>query len=303
MLMYIMLMYVNLLYMLSILRSLLTCLFCRNLLIQRGILRYLVIVVDTTLSMTGDKVDFAPLSRWQVTHRIVSQWIQEYADQNPMSQIAGIELTDEGQAEVWSAMDGRAPVLLERWKELSGTVARRLKVSTGTSSGASASSGSSSSKANGGGGVVSGAGSSGALTAKRNNPSLQKGLEMALNILHRYPSHASREIICLMADTSTNDPSNLAQTIAKVANQGIRASVISLAAETRIFKHVAESTTGDYYVILDEHHYEEIMMAMALPPPRIVLDQAVAALKTSQQMIPMAFPKQVIKGNNEPCLW
>ena len=28
-----------------------------------------------------------------------------------------------------------------------------------------------------------------------------------------------------------------------------------------------------------------------------------AKVKTSQQMIPMAFPKQVIKGHLEPCLW
>lgn len=79
-------------------------------------------------------------------------------------------------------------------------------------------------------------------------PSLQNTLEMAGRVLKPLPGHASRELLVLFASLTTCDPGDINTTIQTLKTDGIRCSVIGLAAEVRICKKLCQDTGGDYGV-------------------------------------------------------
>ncbi|XP_048478389.1 general transcription factor IIH subunit 2 [Plutella xylostella] len=99
-------------------------------------------------------------------------------------------------------------------------------------------------------------------------PSLQNALELAGRALRPLPGHASRELLLLFAALTTCDPGDIAATIQGLKTDGIRCSVIGLAAEVRICKKLCQDTGGDYGVVLDDVHYRSLLLASTQPPPR-----------------------------------
>ena len=67
-------------------------------------------------------------------------------------------------------------------------------------------------------------------------PSLQNSLELAIQTLRHMPAHASRELLFLVGSLTTCDPGDITATIATCKALHIRCSVISLAAEVRIYR-------------------------------------------------------------------
>jgi transcription initiation factor TFIIH subunit 2 len=59
--------------------------------LQRGIIRHLIIVLDLSLGMT--EKDFRP-TRHLLTNRYVQEFVTEYFEQNPISQLGIIGMRD-----------------------------------------------------------------------------------------------------------------------------------------------------------------------------------------------------------------
>lgn len=82
--------------------------------------------------------------------------------------------------------------------------------------------------------------------------SLQNALELVLENLKQIPSYGHREVLILYSALSTCDPGDLMKTIQECKKSKIRCSVIGLAAEMFICKHLCQETGGTYSVALDE---------------------------------------------------
>lgn len=81
--------------------------------------------------------------------------------------------------------------------------------------------------------------------------------------------------------------------------EGIRCSVIGLAAEIYICKQMAVVTGGEHGVILDDKHYKEQLKAHVDPPP--------AAMRLDAALVKMGFPHQTISSGTDTslsvCMW
>lgn len=82
--------------------------------------------------------------------------------------------------------------------------------------------------------------------------SLQNALDLVHDNLNQIPSYGHREVLILYSALSTCDPGDLMETIQKCKKSKIRCSVIGLAAEMFICKHLCQETGGTYSVALDE---------------------------------------------------
>lgn len=51
----------------------------------------------------------------------------------------------------------------------------------------------------------------------------------------------------------------------------IRVSIVGLAAEVYVCKHVAEETGGHYSVALNERHLERLLLDLVPPPPALAM--------------------------------
>lgn len=130
-------------------------------------------------------------------------------------------------------------------------------------------------------------------------PSLQNGLELALQTLKMIPSHASREILIIMGSLTTCDPGDINTTIETLKKEGVRCSVVSLSAEIRICRHLATETGGLYSAVLDDTHYRDQLLQHIDPPP--------AAQTQENSLIKMGFPHCQSEEAKEPaltmCMW
>ncbi|XP_072387488.1 general transcription factor IIH subunit 2 isoform X1 [Diabrotica undecimpunctata] len=130
-------------------------------------------------------------------------------------------------------------------------------------------------------------------TSLQGEPSLQNGLEMALSSLKLLPSHASREILVIMGSLTTCDPGDITKSIENLKLEGVRCSVIGLAAEVHVCRQLANQTNGIYNVILDDNHFKDLLLQQVDPPP--------AALCLESSLIKMGFPHQLNnEGSDEP---
>lgn len=124
--------------------------------------------------------------------------------------------------------------------------------------------------------------------------SLQNSLELVQGYLNQIPSYGHREVLILYSALSTCDPGDIMETIQKCKKSKIRCSVIGLAAEMFICKHLCQETGGMYSVALDESHLKELILEHAPPPPAIA-EFAIANL------IKMGFPQRVAEGSISIC--
>jgi transcription initiation factor TFIIH subunit 2 len=82
--------------------------------------------------------------------------------------------------------------------------------------------------------------------------SLQNALELVHGYLNQVPSYGHKEVLILYSALNTCDPGNIMETIEECKKSKIRCSVIGLAAEIFVCKHLCEETGGSYTVALDE---------------------------------------------------
>ncbi|OMP09731.1 von Willebrand factor, type A [Corchorus olitorius] len=124
--------------------------------------------------------------------------------------------------------------------------------------------------------------------------SLQNALDLVDGYLNQIPSYGHREVLILYSALTTCDPGDIMETIQKCKKSKIRCSVIGLAAEMFICKHLCQETGGTYSVALDESHFKELILEHAPPPPAIA-EFAIANL------ISMGFPQRVAEGSISIC--
>ncbi|CAG8605585.1 1602_t:CDS:2 [Paraglomus brasilianum] len=173
--------------------------------IRRGIIRHMILVLDLSESML--EKDLRP-SRLELTLSYMDQFIVEYFDQNPISQL-GIVTTRDGLSEKLTELSGMEYVEKERNPM---DHIRALK-----------------SKKN---------------TEPEGEPSLQNALEMARTSLIHVPGHGSREVLIIFGSLTTCDPGNIYDTISQLQKDSIRVSVVGLAAEVQICRYMAKETKG-----------------------------------------------------------
>ncbi|XP_066260937.1 general transcription factor IIH subunit 2 [Euwallacea similis] len=211
-----------------------------------GMMRHLYLILDCSESMSSQ--DLKP-TRMICTLKILEGFIEEFFDQNPISQM-GIILLQNKRADKACDLGGNFRKHIKHLKTLMKT------------------------------NLVG-------------EPSLQNGLEQALSSLKLLPSHASREILIIMGSLTTCDPTDISSTIEKLKQEGIRCSIIGLAAEVHVCRTLASETKGTYNVILDDSHLKDLLYQQVEPSP------AAAALESS--LIKMGFPHQMnTEGTDEP---
>ncbi|XP_047029909.1 general transcription factor IIH subunit 2 [Helicoverpa zea] len=189
--------------------------------VRLGMMRHVLVAVDCSEAMNSQ--DLKP-SRFLCTLKLLEKFIEEYFDQNPLSQL-GLVLMKNKRA--------------EKLTELSGNVRKHIKSLQGLTD-----------------------------MALSGEPSLQNTLEFAGRVLKPLPGHASRELLVLFASLTTCDPGDITTTIQSLKTEGIRCSVIGLAAEVRICKKLCQDTGGEYGVVLDDVHYRSLLLDYTSPPPR-----------------------------------
>ena len=70
-----------------------------------------------------------------------------------------------------------------------------------------------------------------------------------------------------MGSLTTCDPGDIHNTIQVCRSANVRCSVISLAAEVRVYKKLATETDGVFSVILDDVHLRDLLHEHVEPPP------------------------------------
>ncbi|KAL0268262.1 UNVERIFIED_CONTAM: hypothetical protein PYX00_010276 [Menopon gallinae] len=113
-------------------------------------------------------------------------------------------------------------------------------------------------------------------------PSLQNALELAAKSLKLLPTHASREVLIIMANLTTCDPGNINDTVKAMKADSIRCSVIGLAAEVHVCRTLTKETGGVYSIVLDDVHYRDQLCQHIDPPP--------ASSLMNSSLIKMGFP-------------
>ncbi|KDN48854.1 putative SSL1-TFIIH subunit, factor B [Tilletiaria anomala UBC 951] len=110
----------------------------------------------------------------------------------------------------------------------------------------------------------------------RGEPSLQNALEMARSSIAHLPSSNSREILLIFGSLTTCDPGNIHDTISALARDGVRVSVVSIAAELKVLKDLSKHTHGRFGVALNEGHFRDLIFE-AVPPPELEASDAMDA--------------------------
>lgn len=100
----------------------------------------------------------------------------------------------------------------------------------------------------------------------KGEPSLQNALEMARSNLAHLPTANSREVVIIFGSLTTCDPSNIHDTIASLAKDNIRVSMICLAAEVKVCKEICKRTKGKFGVAMNEGHFRDLLFEQIHPP-------------------------------------
>ncbi|XP_074851504.1 general transcription factor IIH subunit 2 isoform X2 [Carettochelys insculpta] len=243
--------------------------------VRLGMMRHLYVVVDG--SRTMEDQDLKP-NRLTCTLKLLEYFVEEYFDQNPISQI-GVIVTKSKRAEKLTELSASSfmyifltgcesclhggfscleqpfhilPHQSFKWNPRKHITALKKAVD---------------------------------LTC-HGEPSLYNSLNLAMQTLKHMPGHTSREVLIIFSSLTTCDPSNIYDLIKCLKAVKIRVSVIGLSAEVRVCTVLARETGGTYHVILDESHYKELLMHHVSPPP--------ASSSSECSLIRMGFPQHTI---------
>jgi transcription initiation factor TFIIH subunit 2 len=209
----------------------------RNRRVVRDMIRYVYVIIDASRwTRVKDPVFPGGGTRIEVVSKVLSDFVQEYYDQNPVSHL-GFVLVKQGEAEILTQLSGNSKTHKLALQSVADCCA-----SEGPSQGGEF--------------------------------SLQNGLEVAGRSLGHQPRHGSREIVIVTGALSTCDPGFLlTETLPKLQQANIRVSCIALSAELYICRKIADVTAGAMGVCIDLQHFRDWLMAQCTPPPTNKKDQ------------------------------
>ncbi|KAI5953803.1 hypothetical protein CANMA_004641 [Candida margitis] len=234
---------------------------------QRGIIRTLVIIVDGTLAMA--EKDLRP-TRLSLTLNYLSEFVVEFFDQNPISQL-GIILMRNGVANLISEVSGSPQYHIDRLRQLKARQHNKYE--------------------------------------PKGDPSLQNCLEMARSLLRfnfgsaSNNSKNSKEILLVFGSLFTSDPGDIHKTIDSLVKDNIKVSVIGLSAQVAICQELVNKTNHEprnssskhYGVIMNETHFKELLMDSVTPLP-LPENEETKTDTTGVPLIKMGFPSKVQAG-------
>lgn len=111
------------------------------------------------------------------------------------------------------------------------------------------------------------------------------------------PSTSSLEILVLFSAISTADPdgpTNIHQVLDELVAAHVQTTIISLSAEIKICRQIADRTGGRFGVAIDEDHFKDLLWE-TIPPPA----QTMAA-STSNVREALARGGQAAAGSRQP---
>ena len=228
-----------------------------NNLIEKGMIRYLYVIIDCTESM--NITDIKP-NRKLCVLELLKLFIVEYFDQNPLSQL-GIITTHNSIAYKLSELSGSPQ---QQIMKLHDYIENGIIDSDQSSN-------------------VSAATSGGEM-------SIQNSLLVAERTLQQLPSYGSREILFIHSSLHSVDPSDIYKTIDSIVTKQITVNIISLTAEMYIMTLLAQRTSGTFHVILNKSHLKELLLNYIIPSP--LIKQRIKQLQ--RRWIKIGFPSQLI---------
>jgi transcription initiation factor TFIIH subunit 2 len=223
---------------------------------QRGIIRHVVLVLDLSEAML-DK-DMRP-NRYIITLRYAQEYVREFFEQNPISQMCVLGMHDG---------------LCIRVSDLSGNPNDHI-IAIGSLRHPR----------------------QGIPKEPKGNPSLQNALEMARGILYHTPKHGTREVIIVFGALLTLDPGDIYTTIRSCVKDRLRVSIIGMSGRMKICHEICSRTnSGDdssYVVALDQSNFRDLLLATTTPPVIRATDAAEDAEAHKASLLMMGFPSRV----------
>lgn len=234
---------------------------------QRGIIRTLIVIIDGSATMT--EKDLRP-NRFSMTLQLLQDFIVEFFDQNPISQI-GIVMMRNGVSNLVSEVNGLPQYHIDKLRQLRSRQHNRYE--------------------------------------PKGDPLLQNSLEMARAMLkYNFGTNVDdnknlKEVLVLFGSLFTSDPGDIHKTIDNLIKDEIKVKIIGLSAQVSICQQIAARTNNpngpaasssagsNYSVIMNETHYRELLMDCVVPLP------VAATEKRSTLGVPlikMGFPLKVL---------
>jgi transcription initiation factor TFIIH subunit 2 len=230
--------------------------------LQRGIIRHLVLVLDLSEAMT--EKDMRP-NRLIVMIRAVQEFVTDYFEQNPISQLSLLGM-----------YDGRCI----RVSDLSGnptdhiTALQILRVGDGKET---------------------------LPKEPKGSPSLENALEMCRAMLYHAPPHSTREVLIVLGALLTVDPGDIHKTIASCVKDRVKVSIIGMLARMKICQEIVSRTnSGDesgYTIAIDQYSVRDLLKSFTAPP---IVRQSEEDANVANLLI-MGFPSKVEEEHESFC--
>jgi transcription initiation factor TFIIH subunit 2 len=199
---------------------------------QRGIIRHLVLIMDMSEAMLEKDMDMRP-NRYLVMIRIVKEYISDFFEQNPISQLSVLGMYD-GKCIKISNLSGNPNDHISAIDML-----RQESSSMGP-------------------------------VEPKGSPSLQNALEMSRAMLYHTPKHGTREVVILLGALLSNDPGDIRETMASCAKDLLKVNIIGMLARLKVCQEIVARTNGGdesgYSVATDRTHFRELLRATTAPP-------------------------------------
>lgn len=238
---------------------------------QRGIIRTLIVIIDGSLIML--EKDLRP-TRFSMTLSLLQEFVVEFFDQNPISQL-GIIMMRNGVAQLVSEVNGSPQYHIDKIRQLKARQHNRFE--------------------------------------PKGDPSLQNSLEMARSLLmHNFGNNLndnknSKEILIIFGALFTSDPGDIHKTIDHLVKDEIKVKVIGLSAQVAICQEIVNKTnfsknknkvvsTGSsnfYGVIVNESHFKELLMDCVVPLPITIVEEEAKEEAGGVPLLKMGFPSKM----------
>ncbi|KAI1943856.1 hypothetical protein LOZ66_000443 [Ophidiomyces ophidiicola] len=226
--------------------------------LQRGIIRHLILVLDLSIAMS--EKDLRP-KRYLLALRYAQEFVLEYFEQNPISQLGIIGMRD-GLAVRISDISGNPA------EHILAIEALRAKDPNG-------------------------------LPSLQNALEMARGALLPKLIPNSHtPSHGTREVLVVFGALLSSDPGDIHQTIASLVSDKVRVGVVGLAAEVAVCREICSKTNGGddsgYGVVLHEQHFRELMMEITTPP-------VTSQQQSANSLLLMGFPSRTVESAPTLC--
>jgi transcription initiation factor TFIIH subunit 2 len=231
---------------------------------QRGIIRHVVLVLDLSEAML--EKDMRP-SRYHVMIKFTQEYVREFFEQNPISQMSVLGMHDG---------------LCIRVSELSGNPAEHIAAIQG---------------------LRYPRNPDDIPKEPKGSPSLQNALELSRATLYHTPSHGTREVIIVFGSLLSLDPGDIHETIRACVRDRIRVSIIGMSARLKICTEIVNRTNAgdesEYVVATDQELLRELLLATTTPP--VVRATKATTAETAAALMMMGFPSRVVEDNPTMC--